>query len=127
MTPVLGRIILYSHNIPETADFYCRLFGYSSVLQEGDGILELRPAAQGLTLLLHPAAKGQKSGQVLLKLVFDVADVAGFCRQAAEFGVVFGPLHSARGYVFANAKDPSGNSISVSSRAFGQPGGALTA
>ncbi|HEX8049272.1 MAG TPA: VOC family protein, partial [Rhizobium sp.] len=28
------------------------------------------------------------------------------------------PLHQADGYVFANAKDPSGNPIAISSRAF---------
>jgi hypothetical protein len=33
-------------------------------------------------------------------------------------GIVFGPVHTADGYAFANAKDHSRISVSVSSRAF---------
>ncbi|MFT3997212.1 MAG: hypothetical protein QM667_07380 [Asticcacaulis sp.] len=68
--------------------------------------------------MLHPAAKSQKSGQSLIKLTFDVADVEAFCRERAEAGLVFGPVHRADGYLFANARDPAQNPISVSSRAF---------
>ena len=67
----------------------------------------------GARLLIHPASKGQKLGQVLVKLVFDVADVPGFCAAAARDGLRFGPIHQADGYAFANAKDPSGNAISI--------------
>jgi predicted enzyme related to lactoylglutathione lyase len=54
----------------------------------------------------------------MVKLVFDVEDVEAFCAQARARGLKFGALHKGDEYVFANAKDPSGNSISVSSRAF---------
>ena len=67
--------------------------------------------------MLHPASAKQKQGQSVVKLVFDVDDVAAFITEAAENGLKFGALHQADGYVFANAKDPNGNSVSVSSRA----------
>lgn len=68
--------------------------------------------------MIHPAGKGQKSGQSLVKLVLDVKDVAGFCADCKKDGLLFSFLHQADGYVFANARDPAGNAISVSSRAY---------
>ena len=66
----------------------------------------------------HPLGRGRRSGQTVVKLVFDVRDVETFCADASRKGLLFGKTHKADGYVFANAKDPAGNSISVSSRAF---------
>jgi hypothetical protein len=63
-------------------------------------------------------SEGRKQGQALIKLVFDVEDVDGFCRASKDLGLEFGSIHHADGYSFANAKDPAQNSISVSSRAF---------
>ena len=54
----------------------------------------------------------------MVKLVFDVEDVSAFCESAKTQGLDFGKIHEAGGYQFANAKDPSKNSIQVSSRAF---------
>jgi len=68
--------------------------------------------------MLHPMSDGRKEGQTLVKLVFDVPDVAAFCSSAAARGLVFGSIHHAEGYSFANVKDPAKNSVSVSSRAF---------
>ena len=76
------------------------------------------PKAEGATILLHPASAKQKEGQVLVKLVFDIEEVAAFCETASRNGLKFGKIIQANGYVFANAKDPSGNSVQVSSRAF---------
>lgn len=118
MTATLGRLVLYTHNPDDLADFYARHFGYSARRRDNDRIVELRPPGAGVTLLLHPAAKGQKVGQVQVKLVFDVRDVAAFVILARTKGLFFGTLHQGNGYIFANAKDPAGNSISVSSRAF---------
>jgi len=53
-----------------------------------------------------------------VKLVFDVPDVDAFRRTARAKGLIFGKVHKADGYAFANAKDPSKNSVQVSSRAF---------
>lgn len=116
MTPTLSSLILYTSQMDEMAHFYANFFGYSVHAFEGDRIVELRPPGSGATLLLHPMGKGRKQGQVLVKLAFATDDVTGFCAICAEKGLVFGPLHTADGYVFANAKDPSGNSVTVSGR-----------
>ena len=102
-------------------DFYTTHFGFRAHQIDGDRLVELRPVDSGVTLLLHPAASSQKEGQVLIKLVFDVRDVGKFCREAKKKGLVFGVEHKADGYTFANCKDPSKNSISVSSRVCRRP------
>ena len=38
--------------------------------------------------------------------------------RAAAQGLAFGAIHKGDGYAFANAKDPAGNPVSVSSRAY---------
>ena len=120
MVPTLGRILIYTRKLEEMAAFYARHFGFTAVHTDGDRLIELEPKAPGMTILLHPAAASQKEGQVLVKLVFDVEDVPAFCATARENGLVFGKIHQADGYTFANAKDPSGNSVQVSSRSFFQ-------
>lgn len=122
MHPPLARLTIYTKKMDEMVAFYTRHFGYVVHRDPEDRIVLLEPPGAGVTLQLHPAARSQKMGQVLVKLVFDVADVDGFCAAAAEAGLVFGKPFQADGYTFANAKDPSGNSICVSSRAFrGRP------
>ncbi|PTQ74610.1 VOC family protein [Celeribacter persicus] len=116
----LGRIVIYTKKIEQMAEFYAKHFGFSCLRSEGDRIVELRPRAGGSAILLHFASAKQKEGQALVKLVFDVEDVALFCDSANRAGLKFSKVHQADGYVFANAKDPSGNSIQVSSRAFAQ-------
>ncbi|WP_323771181.1 VOC family protein [Antarctobacter sp.] len=120
MTAPLGRIVIYTKKIEQMGEFYAKHFGFSLCRAEGDRIFELTPQAAGAAILLHPASAGQKEGQALVKLVFDVEDVAAFCEAVRGNGLEFGKIHQADGYVFANAKDPSGNSIQVSSRAFVQ-------
>ena len=114
----LGRIILYTHRTEELVAFYAGHFGFTAHRRDGDRIVELIPAGGGAAILLHPASKGQKAGQSLVKLVFDVADVAAFCDSARAGGLDFGPIHQADGYTFANARDPAGNPVQVSARAF---------
>ncbi len=114
----LGRLVLYARNVEETVRFYERHFGFKASREAGDRIVELSSPDGGAALMIHQASKGQRAGQSLVKLVFDVADVAAFRSRCAESGLAFGPIHQADGYQFANAKDPCGNSISVSSRAF---------
>lgn len=120
MTPELGRLVIYTRKIDEMARFYSEHFGFLVLRREADRIVELRPITSGASLLLHPAAVTQKEGQSLVKLVFDVADVAAFCEAAKRKGLEFGKIHHAEGYAFANAKDPANNSIQVSSRAFSE-------
>lgn len=116
--PILGRVILYAADVEATVSFYCDHFGFEALRLEGDRIVELVHPDGGASLLVHQAGKAQRMGQVIVKLVFDVPDVAAFCQQSAAKGLEFGKIHKADGYEFANAKDPSRNSISVSSRAF---------
>jgi len=114
----LGRLILYVRDVEATIRFYEKHFGFKPHRQAGDRIVELLAPDGGANLMIHPAAKAQKMGQSLVKLVFDVEHIEAFRTKCAEEGLEFGPVHQADGYAFANAKDPSGNSISISSRAF---------
>jgi predicted enzyme related to lactoylglutathione lyase len=121
MSITLSRLVLYARDVEETVRFYQLHFGFDVLRLPGDRIVELVAPRGGANLMVHPAAKGVKVGQVTVKLVFDVEDVAGFCEASARKGLVFGKVHPADGYAYANAKDPCGNNISVSSRAFREP------
>jgi predicted enzyme related to lactoylglutathione lyase len=114
----LNRLVIYAANVEDTARFYEKHFDFKATGLPGDRIVELVAQDGGANIMLHQAAKGQRSGQSIVKLVFDVEDVEAFCMRCAENGLEFGAVHKADGYVFANAKDPCQNPISVSSRAF---------
>ena len=117
--PALGRILLYVRDIDAVAEFYARHFGFRIHREEGDRVVELESSADvGANIMLHPLGRGRRGGQSVAKLIFDVLDVEAFCTQAAGHGLLFGTVHKADGYVFANAKDPAGNAISISSRAY---------
>lgn len=118
MTPRLGRLVIYTKKPDAMVAFYSDYFGYRPVRLPGDPIIELHPPGEGAAIMLHPASKAQKDGQSLVKLVFDVPDVGIARDEARARGLVFGPIQHADGYSFANAKDPSGNAVQVSSRAF---------
>ena len=64
--------------------------------------------------MVHAAAKGVRTGQVTVKLVFDVEDVSGFCERSAGKGLKFSAEHQAHGYSYANGKDPDGNNPRIS-------------
>ena len=115
---LLNRIVLYAHDVDAVIRFYVRHFGFEVRETAHDRIIELVHPDGGAILMVHRAAKGQKAGQSSVKLVFDVADVQAFCERSDRDGLHFGALHKADGYCFANVRDPSGNSVSVSSRAF---------
>ncbi len=114
--PPLTRLVLYVRDMEACAAFYEKHFGFKATHEQGDRIVELSGA--GVSLMLHPMGKGQKAGQSLVKLAFDVRDVEDFCARARANGLQFGPLHKGAGYVFANARDPNGNPVQVTSRAF---------
>lgn len=114
----LGRIIIYTKKVDEMIAFYRDHFGFDVVQHANDRIVELVAPGRGANIMLHALAKGRKEGQTLVKLVFDVTDVAGFKAKAAQRGLAFGPIHDADSYSFANAKDPAQNTIQISSRAF---------
>lgn len=118
MTPPLGTLIIYARNMQKTAAFYSQHFGFQTSGEVVEGLIELKAPGGGAGILIHQAAKSVKLGQVGVKLSFHVQDVVAFAEKAAADGLKFGPVHQANGYVFANAKDPDNNPVSISSRAF---------
>jgi ankyrin repeat protein/predicted enzyme related to lactoylglutathione lyase len=113
--PPIARIILYVKDIPTVAAFYRTHFGMQPVSAGEPGWLELESGSGGCTIALHQAAASQKSGAAI-KIVFAVANVRQFVQEREAGGLKFGPIHTPGNFEFANAKDPAGNSISVSSR-----------
>ncbi|MBX2831237.1 MAG: VOC family protein [Rhodospirillales bacterium] len=113
-----NRIVIYCKNIDAMAQFYADCFEYQVFKKPDDRIIELRRNDGGLILMLHPASKGQKQGQSLIKLVFDIKNVDAFRQRLLAQGINIGPIHQTDTYQFANFKDPSGNSVSISSRAY---------
>jgi len=102
----------------KSAEFYIRYFGFGRVESDVQDLIHLESAQNGLGLTLLQAAKSVKMGQASVKLVFQVDDVEAFKTQSEAAGLKFGATHEGIGYAFANAKDPSGNSIQISSRRF---------
>ena len=113
-TAILNTIIIYAKDMQRTAQFYQQHFGLISTGEIVDGLIELS-AESGVQILIHQAAKSIKLGQVAVKLSFSVTDVEHFIQHST---LNFGKIHQANGYQFANCKDPDGNSISISSRAY---------
>ena len=120
---VLGTVMVYARDMQRTADFYRAHFGFETTGEVAEGLIELRAPGGGAGILVHQAARSVKLGQAGVKLCFHVPDVEAFKTAALQQGLAFGPTHQANGYAFANAKDPDGNAVSISSRAFRtQPG-----
>jgi catechol 2,3-dioxygenase-like lactoylglutathione lyase family enzyme len=113
-----AAVVLYAKDLETTIEFYKKHFGFNDLRHHGDRIVELVNEAGGGRIMVHQAARAVRQGQAAVKLVFAIEDVAGFCAARATEGLEFGQVHHADGYVYANARDPSGNPISVSSRAF---------
>jgi predicted enzyme related to lactoylglutathione lyase len=118
MQPALTALTIYTKQMEAMATFYCKHFGFVASQDMGDRLVVLKSPRHGMAIQLHPTAKSQKEGQVLVKLVFAVEDVRAFCETSRENGLAFGAIHKADGYEFANAKDPAKNSVCVSSRAY---------
>lgn len=118
MNSALGTVVIYARDMKKTAAFYSEHFGFKTTGEVVEGLIELHATDGGAGILIHQAAKSVKLGQVGVKLSFHVRDVESFARAAAGKGLKFGAIHEANGYLFANAKDPDNNSISISSRAF---------
>jgi catechol 2,3-dioxygenase-like lactoylglutathione lyase family enzyme len=113
----IARVILYVKDVEGVAAFYQRHFGMLPLPGGSDQWTELKSAAGGSLISLHKASVKQKSGAAM-KLVFGVADVRAFKSAREKEGLLFGVVHDvkAEGHEYANAKDPAGNSISISSR-----------
>ena len=116
--PRLNRVLLYVADVDAIVAFYTTYFELVAHRDEGDRIVELVDPAGGTRLMVHKAGKAQRTGQSTVKLVFEVEDVEAFRDICAGKGLDFGPIHKADGYIFCNARDPAGNPISISGRAF---------
>jgi predicted enzyme related to lactoylglutathione lyase len=117
MSAPLHSVLIYARNPQRSAEFYRDHFDLA-IVQDSEGLIVLASPQGGVQIVIHPAAKSVKLGQVAVKLVFSVRDVDAFKTRSAARGLKFGATHQANGYAFANAKDPDKNNISVSSRAF---------
>jgi predicted enzyme related to lactoylglutathione lyase len=111
----IARIILYVKDIPTVARFYQTHFGMTPLPSTEDGWQELTGEPGSCQIALHRASARQKGGAAV-KIVFGIADVRGFVEERAAAGLKFGPIHEPGTFMFANAKDPAGNSIQISSR-----------
>jgi predicted enzyme related to lactoylglutathione lyase len=114
----IGRILLYVKDVEKVVAFYELHFGFKPLRLPGDRIVELVCGQGGPNIMVHQASQAQAKGQSTVKLVFDVEDVEAFAKSAAKKGLKFSKPHKADGYTFANAKDPNGNPVSISCRAF---------
>jgi predicted enzyme related to lactoylglutathione lyase len=115
MSPPIARIILYVRDIGKVAAFYQLHFGMRQSGTAREGWLELASRGGGATIALHKAAVSQKRGTAI-KIVFGVRNIAQFKERCRRNGFIFGPIHEAEGFRYSNAKDPAGNSVSISSR-----------
>jgi predicted enzyme related to lactoylglutathione lyase len=109
------RVILYVQEIPKVARFYERYFGFKSLPSENKAWQELASEAGGCVIALHQASRAQKSG-ASVKIVFGVKDVRAFVEDSGRDGLKFGPIHEVGELLFANVKDPAGNSLQISNR-----------
>jgi hypothetical protein len=100
-------------------DFACRISVHPLPSIE-EGWVELSSGEHSCNIALHKAASSQKSGPAM-KIVFGVSNVREFKPEREADGLPFGPVHSPGAFEFANAKDPAGNSIQISSRGVQKP------
>jgi catechol 2,3-dioxygenase-like lactoylglutathione lyase family enzyme len=96
MPLALNRLILYARDVEATVAFYEKHFGFRVLRLPGDRIAELVALSGGANIMVHAAGKGVRTGQVTVKLVFDVEDVSGFCERSAGNGLMFQRRASGR-------------------------------
>jgi predicted enzyme related to lactoylglutathione lyase len=111
----IARVILYVRDIEKVAAFYRKHFGLKPLPGAEDGWLEIGSPNGTCSIALHQAAASQKRGAEI-KIVFGIKDVRKFRAEREAAGLKFGVVHKSADHEFANAKDPAGNSIQVSSR-----------
>jgi predicted enzyme related to lactoylglutathione lyase len=116
----VSRVILYVKDIASVAAFYQQHFGMKRLPSNEEGWVELSSGKRGCNIALHKAPSSQKSGSEI-KIVFAVSNVRKFIIEHEADGLRFGPVHSPGDFEFANAKDPAGNSIQISSRGIQKP------
>ncbi|MCC7438406.1 MAG: VOC family protein [Armatimonadetes bacterium] len=117
MLPI-SRIILFVRDPDTVANFYQKHFGLQLLEGAEKGWIEL--SAGGCTLALHRANRPADSigsiGHSPTTIVFGVQDVHAAKASFAANGLKFGKVYESADFAFANAKDPEGNRIQLSSR-----------
>jgi predicted enzyme related to lactoylglutathione lyase len=115
MTARVSRIILFVRDVPGVAAFYQRHFGLEPIETSEEGWREL--SAGGCNLALHRATTtSRERGRSPAKIVFAMSDVHAAKQRFAAEGLKFGKVYEVNGFAFANARDPEGNPIQISSR-----------
>lgn len=115
MLPI-SRIILFVRDPHRVANFYQTHFGLQLLEGAEDDWIEL--SAGGCTLALHRAKRTADSTEQhpSTTIVFGVQDVQAAKALFAANGLKFGKVYESADFAFANAKDPEGNAIQISSR-----------
>lgn len=120
MAIAVSRVILYVKDVARVSAFYQQHFEMKPLPGSEEGWVELSSGKRSCNIALHKAASSQKGGAAM-KIVFGVSNVRKFIAEREDDGLRFGPIHSPGEFEFANAKDPAGNSIQISSRGFKKP------
>ncbi len=120
MAIAVSRVILFVKDVARVAAFYQQHFGMKPLPGNEEGWIELSSGTRGCNIALHKAASNRKSSSAM-KLVFGVSNVRKFITEREADGLRFGPIYCPGDFEFANAKDPAGNSIQISSRGFKKP------
>lgn len=115
-----SAVTIYAKDIDKTVSFYTHHFDFTASDQSEEKFIVLDHASSNFRIFVHKAGKGVNQGQACMKLVFVVKDVEGFKQKSLKSGLKFGSTHRGPGYEMANAKDPNGNSVQISSRVFKQ-------
>ena len=113
----ISRIVLYVRDVPGAVAFYEKYFGMTPTGPPEKGWQELSTPGGGCNLALHQALMtSRERGRSPAKIVFGVTDVHAAKKQMAARGLKFGKVHEVNGFAFANARDPEGNPIQISSQ-----------
>lgn len=117
MRTYISRIILYVRDVPGVAAFYQKHFDMTPAGPPEKGWQELCTPGGGCNLALHQAPMASRDrGRSPAKIAFGVADVHATKKRLGAQGLKFGKVHEFNGFAFANARDPEGNPIQISSR-----------
>jgi catechol 2,3-dioxygenase-like lactoylglutathione lyase family enzyme len=120
MSGRISRIILFVPDVALVAAFYERHFDLKRL--EGGDADWVELSAGGCNLGLHRAhGVGGDKAHSPAKVVFEVEDVHAAKAEFSKEGLEFGKVWEGAGYAFADAVDPAGNPIQISSRGVSPP------
>ena len=110
----LTRVVLFSRNVGNLADFYCRVFGARVRTRYEDGkFVELDTG--GCFLAIHQGVP-PASSRGMPKLVFGTPDVEGARHELTKRGATLGRLMISGDLHLCDGRDPDGNVFQLSNR-----------